>query len=96
MRMKMIPGTPVVFRVLKSGEVMALLPTMKGGIDEKCVSVKVVVTKSMMTSTDNYKSVVRHSRPAKPNETVDLLKYFNGLGLVVSVRKKWSKREERL
>jgi hypothetical protein len=91
--MKRDEGTPVIFRVLKSGQVIALLPEMDvlGG----CASVKEVVKKSMVSGLDNYKSVVEHSRPARESETTELVKFFKGAGVVVNVRKKWNKREKK-
>ena len=92
--MKKDDGTPVVFRMLKSGQVIALMPEKKDS-SGNCVTVKIVVKKSMVSGMDSYKSIIRYSRLARPSEIEELLAHLQGTGMNVSVRKKWSKKDEK-
>jgi hypothetical protein len=88
--MKKSDGVPVVFRVMKSGQVIALMPDQQH--QGKCASVREVVVKNIVEGIDHYKSIIDHSRPARASETTDLMAHFNRQGHIVSVRKKWTKK----
>lgn len=92
--MKRGDGVPVIFRVLKSGQVMALFPAQKEPLG-KCASMREVIVRNMVMGTDNYTSVIQHSRPARATEAAEFLRHLQASGMVVSVRKKWTKRDEQ-
>ncbi len=94
MKKRKTDGIPVVFRVLKSGEVIALMPGLKESLG-KCASVKVVTKPRVEYGVDSYKSVIRHSRPAISSQCVYLLDHLREMGMVMSVRKKWTKKDDQ-
>ena len=90
--MKRSEGTPVIFRTLRSGDVIALLPANKEPLG-KCKAIRPIVTVEYREEPVDYKSVVEHSRLSRPAEVGSLLSHLQK-SMLVSVRRKWTKRDE--
>jgi hypothetical protein len=91
--MKKSEGIPVVFRTLKGGGVIALLPMSKEPLG-KCRAIRPIVTVEYKEESVDYKGIVGHSRPARPTEIGELLLYLQK-NMLVSIRRKWTKRETK-
>lgn len=85
-------GVPVIFRVLGSGQVVALLPANKEPLG-KCKAIKLEVRTAVVECSENYKQIVKRSRLAKPHESRVLCESIRAMGIVPSVRRKWTKQD---